>query len=130
MIQDNYILKKTEQEIRKVLMPKVNGLMYLDNAARELELEFFIFFSSTAGTLGNIGQSDYSAANAFMDAFAEYRNGLVKLKQRQGKTLSINWPLWKEGGIHPPEETMVMMHQIGVSHENDVYKSFIDMLRK
>ncbi len=121
MIQDNYILKKTEQEIRKVLMPKVNGLMYLDNAARELELEFFIFFSSTAGTLGNIGQSDYSAANAFMDAFAEYRNGLVKLKQRQGKTLSINWPLWKEGGIHPPEETMVMMHQIGVSPmESDV----------
>lgn len=115
MIQDNYILKKTEQEIRQVLMPKVNGLVYLDNATGDSDLEFLVFFSSTAGALGNIGQADYSAANAFMDAYAVYRNGLVKLKQRQGKTLSINWPLWKEGGIHPPRETLVMMREMGVS---------------
>ncbi len=49
--------------------------------------------------MGNVGQADYSSANAFMDAFARYRNSLLYSKKRTGQTLSINWPLWKEGGM-------------------------------
>ncbi|WP_123057281.1 beta-ketoacyl reductase, partial [Desulfocucumis palustris] len=80
-------------------------------AAGDLELDFFILFSSGAGAVGNIGQADYAAANAFMDAYADYRNALVTSKQRQGRTLSINWPLWKDGGMHIDEETEKMMMQ-------------------
>ncbi len=99
VICDNLILKKTKKELQEVLAPKVAGLVNLDQAGKDLKLDFFILFSSLAGSLGNSGQADYAAANAFMDAYARYRNALVAVKQRQGQTLSINWPLWKEGGM-------------------------------
>jgi NADP-dependent 3-hydroxy acid dehydrogenase YdfG len=111
VIRDNFILRKTKDEFQEVLAPKVSGLVHLDQASKDLPLDFFILFSSGAGALGSIGQADYAAANAFMDAYARYRNNLVTSKQRQGQTLSINWPLWKEGGMHVDEETEKMMRQ-------------------
>ena len=97
LIHDNFILKKTNEEFKQVLAPKVAGTINLDEATKEVKLDFFILFSSRSGVLGNAGQADYSAANAFMDAFAQCRHSLGT--QRSGKTLSINWPLWKDGGM-------------------------------
>jgi acyl transferase domain-containing protein/acyl carrier protein len=99
IIRDNYIRHKTAQELHDVLAPKVEGLVLLDRATQHLELDFLVCFSSMTGVLGNPGQADYAAANAFMDAYAAYRNGLVAAGQRRGRTLSINWPLWREGGM-------------------------------
>jgi acyl transferase domain-containing protein len=109
--RDNYIFKKSREEMQEVLAPKVTGVVNLDQASKDLSLDFFVFFSSTAGALGNPGQAGYSTANAFMDAYARYRNALAAAKKRQGKTLSINWPLWKEGGMQVDEETEKMMGQ-------------------
>ncbi|MEJ2446001.1 MAG: SDR family NAD(P)-dependent oxidoreductase, partial [Exilibacterium sp.] len=92
--RDNIILKKPTDEIAPVLAPKVRGLINLDTATRDIDLDFFVLFASTAGALGNTGQADYAAANAFMDAYAAHRNQQVKSRQRSGRTLSINWPLW------------------------------------
>ncbi len=111
LIRDNYIIRKTGKEFTEVLAPKVRGLLNLDKATADLTLDFFILFSSTAGSLGNPGQSDYSTANAFLDAYAQYRNTLVDSKQRSGRTISINWPLWKDGGMHVDEETEKMMQE-------------------
>ena len=111
IIKDNFIIKKTQDEFLEVLAPKVAGLVNLDLASRDLELEFFVFFSSTSGSLGNPGQADYAAANAFMDAYAKYRNALVAANQRHGRTLAINWPLWQEGGMHPDAATESLMTQ-------------------
>jgi acyl transferase domain-containing protein/enoyl-CoA hydratase/carnithine racemase/acyl carrier protein/ribosomal protein S18 acetylase RimI-like enzyme len=111
VIRDNFILKKVSEQFREVLAPKVQGLVNLDQASKDLDLDFLVLFSSLAGSLGNPGQADYSTANAFMDAYARYRNHLVALKQRQGQTLSINWPLWQEGGIQVDEEIARMMMQ-------------------
>jgi amino acid adenylation domain-containing protein len=111
VIRDNFILKKTKDELQEVLAPKVPGLVHLDQASKELNLDLFILFSSLAGAVGNPGQADYSTANAFMDAYAGYRNALVTSKKRHGQTLSINWPLWKEGGMHVDEETEKMLKQ-------------------
>ncbi|MCC5467312.1 type I polyketide synthase, partial [Pelosinus baikalensis] len=111
IIQDNFIFKKSKEEMQNVISPKVSGLVNLDEASKGLPLDFFIFFSSIAGSLGNAGQSDYSAANAFMDSYANYRNELVGLKERYGRTLSVNWPLWKEGGMHVDEEVAKSMLQ-------------------
>ena len=99
VIRDNFILKKTVREFQEVLGPKVSGIFNLDEATKDLDLDFIVFFSSVAGALGNPGQADYSMANAFMDAYAEFRNEMVPLKKRQGQTLAINWPFWKEGGM-------------------------------
>ena len=45
--------------------------------------------SSIAGAMGNVGQADYAAANAFMGQFAAYRNAQVAAGQRHGRTRSI-----------------------------------------
>ena len=111
IIRDNYILKKTSTDFQQVLAPKVSGLVYLDLASKALNLDFFVLFSSGAGVFGNLGQADYATANAFMDAYAAYRNQLTALHQRKGRTLSINWPLWKEGGMHVDAQTEALMMQ-------------------
>ncbi|MEK4432035.1 SDR family NAD(P)-dependent oxidoreductase [Paenibacillus sp. FSL M7-0802] len=114
MVSDNFIIKKTREELQNVLAPKVTGLVNLDQACKEIPLDFFILFSSVAGSLGNIGQADYAAANAFMDAYAKYRSTLVEREQRQGRTISVNWPLWKEGGMRIDGETEKIMEGMGM----------------
>ena len=111
IIKDNFIIKKTKDEFEKVLAPKVSGLTNLDEASKDFKLDFFVVFSSGSGVFGNAGQADYACANAFMDAYAEYRNDLVRSEKRSGKTLAIDWPLWKEGGMQIDKETEKMMRQ-------------------
>ena len=111
LIRDNFIIKKTGDEFLQVLAPKVAGLVNLDDASKDIRLDFFVFFSSMAGALGNAGQADYSTGNAFMDAYASYRSGLTEAGQRHGRTLSVNWPLWKEGGMQVDEHTRKLMWQ-------------------
>ncbi|WP_155661249.1 beta-ketoacyl reductase, partial [Priestia megaterium] len=105
VIRDNFIIKKTKGELIEVLAPKVAGLVYLDEASKDQNLDFFVTFSSIASVLGNMGQADYSTANAFMDAYAKYRNQLVCSGQRRGWSKSINWPLWQEGRMRVDKET-------------------------
>jgi polyketide synthase PksN len=105
VIRDNYLVNKPTAEWQEVLAPKVAGIQYLDLASREVSLDFFVLFSSVTGALGNAGQADYATANAFMDEYAQYRNELVAKGERKGHTLSINWPLWQEGGMQVDRET-------------------------
>ncbi|MFF2910653.1 SDR family NAD(P)-dependent oxidoreductase [Paenibacillus sp. NPDC057934] len=115
VIRDSFLLKKRREEAAEVLGPKVDGLVNLDEASAGMALDFFILFSSVAGAIGNLGQGDYAAANAFMDRYALYRNERVSVGHRQGHTLSINWPLWKEGGMRVDSETeMRMLEQTGL----------------
>ncbi|MEY4483995.1 MAG: hypothetical protein RL693_1447, partial [Verrucomicrobiota bacterium] len=109
--RDNYILKKSDEEFSTVLNPKVQGTLHLDRATAGLSLDFFVLFSSGAGVTGNVGQADYAAANGFMDRFAADRDSLVVTGQRNGKTLSINWPLWQEGGMRVDVSTEAMMKE-------------------
>ena len=99
MTADNFILKKASAQFSQVLAPKVTGTYNLDQASRDVDLDFFVLFSSLAGALGNVGQADYASANGFMDQFAAYRNRQVAGKQRHGRTRSINWGLWQAGGM-------------------------------
>jgi hybrid polyketide synthase/nonribosomal peptide synthetase ACE1 len=47
----------------KVAAPKVTGSLLLDKYFENVELEFFILFSSISCVVGGRGQSNYSAAN-------------------------------------------------------------------
>lgn len=90
---DGFLIRKSEEAFRKVLAPKIQGTWNLDMLTREDKPDFFVMFSSVASIFGEPGQGDYTAANAYMDSYSEYRN-------RHGRrTLTINWPAWKETGM-------------------------------
>ncbi|XP_021359467.1 uncharacterized protein LOC110454336 [Mizuhopecten yessoensis] len=85
VLRDTRIETMTMQKFREVLQPKVLGTWNLHLVSQELLLDYFIMHSSTTSVFGNAGQTNYGAANSFMDSLAMYRraNGLP------GQT--INW---------------------------------------
>ena len=109
VIKDSFLIKKTREEFAAVLRPKVAGTVNLDRATGQLPLDFFILFSSLAGSFGNVGQADYAAANAFMDQYAAHRDALVRAGRRYGRSLSINWPLWQAGGMRISDASIQQM---------------------
>ncbi|WP_162902851.1 SDR family NAD(P)-dependent oxidoreductase [Taibaiella koreensis] len=111
IINDNYIIRKTRDELEGVLAPKVAGLINLDEASAGMKLDLFVLFSSTSGALGNIGQSDYSAANNFMDEYACYRNTLRSQGLRSGRCIAISWPFWKDGGMRLTETGITALYR-------------------
>jgi hypothetical protein len=79
LIRDRMFTKMTPEEFRLPGQPKVAGTWNLHMAGQEhlashgLQLDFFTMLSSVSGLLGHMGQSNYAAANAFLDAFAAWR---------------------------------------------------------
>ncbi|KAI1196929.1 hypothetical protein F5X97DRAFT_199678 [Nemania serpens] len=55
------------------ISPKVRGALSLHKALGNAQLDFFVMTSSISAVLGNMGQSNYSAANSFLDALARHR---------------------------------------------------------
>lgn len=82
---------------RKVMDGKVQGGLLLSQAVLDDELDFFVSYSSIAGTWGSKGQAHYAAANAFLDSLAE--------RQRAGgvRAFSIAWGPWEGGGMSSTE---------------------------
>lgn len=99
LTDDALATQKTEAMVDRVLAPKVQGILNLDRATAACPLELFIAFSSVAGALGNPGQFDYAAANGYLDAFIEERAARVRAGTAQGRSLTIDWPLWAEGAM-------------------------------
>ncbi|MGH9349014.1 MAG: SDR family NAD(P)-dependent oxidoreductase, partial [Vicinamibacterales bacterium] len=108
-VRDRLLKDKSTAEWREVLAPKVAGLVNLDEAASDVPLDFFVAFSSLSGAVGNRGQSDYSTANAFVDAYMAHRRALAAGGARRGTSLSILWPLWRDGGMRVDQETEARM---------------------
>ncbi|MFF3249386.1 SDR family NAD(P)-dependent oxidoreductase, partial [Streptomyces sp. NPDC002870] len=81
------------EEAMAAVHAKVSGALHLDELLADHPLEAFVLFSSGAGVWGNGGQGPYAAANAYLDALAEWRRA-------QGRTAtSIAWGAWAGGGM-------------------------------
>ncbi|WP_443053149.1 type I polyketide synthase [Streptomyces sp. FXJ1.172] len=91
---DQPVADQTWQSLDTVFAAKVYGSWLLHEAAGSFpELDFFVGFSSAAPVVGAPGQSNYAAANAFLDALMEWRHA-------QGlPALSVNWGPWAEVGM-------------------------------
>lgn len=105
VIEDDYVIHKSMASLQKVIKPKVFGSMYLDEATKQIPLDFFVMFSSTAAVYGNPGQCDYAFANDFMNHFAAQREKWQQKGLHSGRTLTIDWPLWKDGNMTVDEES-------------------------
>lgn len=111
VLRDAYIRNKTWEDMAAVFAPKILGAVLLDDITRDDPLDFFVMFSSLAALAGNAGQSDYSYANHYMDAFAARRNALARDGTCHGRALSINWSIWAEGGMRLDEQTALFFER-------------------
>ncbi|KAJ8132252.1 hypothetical protein O1611_g1372 [Lasiodiplodia mahajangana] len=76
VLRDKPYEMMTVEEYHQVIKCKVKGTWNLHKASLEQPLDFFTMLSSISGVVGNKGQANYAAANAFLDAFAHYRQSL------------------------------------------------------
>lgn len=69
----------THDDYHTAIKAKVTGTWNLHEAAQQEQrepLDFFTMLSSVSGVVGNKGQANYAAANAFLDAFARFRQSV------------------------------------------------------
>ncbi|NES79642.1 MULTISPECIES: type I polyketide synthase [unclassified Okeania] len=93
VLEDGMVSDLNWNQFTKVMKPKIQGSWHLHQLTQHIPLDFFVYFSSAASLLGNLGQANYAAANAFMDALAHYRRGMGL------PALSINWGPWSQEGM-------------------------------
>lgn len=99
MNEDSLFRNKELDSALQILKTKIVGLENFNKLTKSDELEFFIVFSSLASVIGNVGQTDYAYANAYLNYFASRRNQKVKDGECYGYTKSIIWPFITDGGM-------------------------------
>lgn len=73
VLDDGLIANLDAERFDRVLRPKVEGAWNLHRATRGLTLDFFVLYSSATTTVGNPGQANYVAANAYLESLARQR---------------------------------------------------------
>ncbi|MHB8521714.1 MAG: SDR family NAD(P)-dependent oxidoreductase [Limisphaerales bacterium] len=94
LARDGVLVSQTWPQFQEVIAPKMQGAWNLHKLTADQPLDWFVLFSSAAGLLGNPGQANYAAANAFLDALAHYRRSALGLP-----AISIEWGAWSEIGL-------------------------------
>ena len=92
VLSDAALGNQTWESFETVLWPKILGAWHLHRATAKRDLDMFVLFSSVAGVLGNPGQANHAAANAFLDQLAAHRRALGLPGQ------AIAWGAWSELG--------------------------------
>jgi acyl transferase domain-containing protein len=93
VLDDGVLEQQSWPRFARVMHPKLAGAWNLHRLSEKLPLQFFVLFSSAAAMLGSAGQSNYCAANAFLDALAHFR------RQRGLPAVSIGWGGWAQAGM-------------------------------
>ncbi|KKK21517.1 hypothetical protein AOCH_006732, partial [Aspergillus ochraceoroseus] len=73
VLHDTLFSKMSTDKMQQVLAPKIDGSNHLDRVFYKDDLDFFVFFSSASCVVGNLGQSNYAAANGYINSLARQR---------------------------------------------------------
>ncbi|WP_343998901.1 SDR family NAD(P)-dependent oxidoreductase [Streptomyces thermocarboxydovorans] len=95
VLDDATVANLTDDRVLRVLAPKVLGTALLTELVPEAGN--LVLFASAAGLLGSAGQAPYSAANAFLDAWAHH------LGHRRAQ--SLDWGAWTGVGMVAASDT-------------------------
>ncbi|MCP4702330.1 MAG: amino acid adenylation domain-containing protein [Gammaproteobacteria bacterium] len=107
ILGDQTIPDITSEALDAVFRPKITGAWLLHQLSKEINLDFFVFFSS-AGAMWGAVQAHYAAANYFLDMLAHHRRGLGL------PALSVNWGLFSGEGGMADEKHRQWLRRIGV----------------
>ncbi|MGD0063774.1 MAG: SDR family NAD(P)-dependent oxidoreductase [Streptosporangiaceae bacterium] len=102
MLDDALLENMSDGQLARVLRAKAGAAWNLHELTRHMDLSAFVLFSSYAALAGGIGQANYGAANAYLDALAHYR------RARGLAAVSLAWGFWTErsemtGGLDPAD---------------------------
>jgi acyl transferase domain-containing protein/acyl carrier protein len=108
VLDDGVLDKLSTPRLATVLAAKAAGAVHLDELTAGLDLDAFVLFSGAAGTLGNGGQGNYAAANAFLDALAQQRRAAGRV------ALSVAWGPWAGDGLAQQAATQQRLRRDGM----------------
>ncbi|MFN3218207.1 MAG: type I polyketide synthase [Acidimicrobiales bacterium] len=94
VVDDGLIATRSEADLDRVLTPKIQGALVLEQVTEAHRPDFVVSFSSTSAALGLPGQVDYAAANAFLDAHARRQRRIGEPRR-----ISLAWGPWLELGM-------------------------------
>lgn len=110
VLDDGSIFNLDAERMKKVMAPKVGGSWNLHEATKDLNLDFFVLFSSAVSVLGSPGQANYAAASSYLDAMAHYRHNLDL------PCVSINWGPWAEAGLAAEAKDRLQGQNVSTQH--------------
>ncbi len=107
-----------------MLGTKLDGALNLVRLVRPEALKFAVLFSSIAGRFGNVGQSDYAAANEILNKLALWLD-----RRWPGRVVSAIWGPWSGVGMVSQLESHLGRRGLGMIAPDVGRGLLIDELR-
>ncbi|XP_013380658.1 uncharacterized protein LOC106151792 [Lingula anatina] len=124
VLADGAFVNQNQDTFERAIAPKIKGSWNLHKLSINLHLDYFVMHSSVASLLGNPGQTNYGAGNAFMDSLAHYR------RQHHLPAQSINWGALNLGLLNQNPNTEQRLRKEGINalNEEDTLECFLHAL--
>lgn len=116
--QGRTLKEESLEDFVHVISPKMQGTCLLEELTKEDVLDFFVVFSSPITLMGAVGSGSYTAANAYIESFAEARNIGKK------NSICISWAPWEKTIEASKEGFSGNKHMFQVLSTKELIRSF------